>query len=114
MCRCTGHPNPTLNDTLIREQIDCSTIHLKNNYLLYYQYNCDSIWLTLESTRKKKTVLFSMNTMHYAYTYRLGCQLQKERSRTLLFRCGCPANGPCTYRVIDKYTGRQLRKYTAY
>ena len=43
--------------------------------------------------------------------YRLGFQLRKENSSTLLFSEDCPANGPCTYVVIDKNTGKLIRRY---
>lgn len=96
-------------DTLMNgATVDCTAVLLKNNAKLYWQYNCDRIWLTLENSNGKKMVLDDMDVTLYAYTYRLGYQLVKEYQHTLLFRSGCPANGPCIYTLIDKETGRTV------
>jgi hypothetical protein len=98
-------------DSLISESVSCDTVTLSNKALLYYQLNCDTVWLTLEIPNKKKTVLFSMGTELAGYNYRLGFQLTKEFKNSLLFRYGCPANGPCNYILVDKSNGRTLRKF---
>ena len=104
-CRCA-------TDTLITQYAtDCKEIHLKNNSKLYYQFNCDSIWLTLENNLCKKIIIYSMTTQLYGYTYRLGYQLSREYDNSLLFRYGCPANGPCKFVLIDKNNGRKLREF---
>lgn len=93
-------------DTLMNgATVDCETVLLKNKAKLYWQYNCDRIWLTLENSSRKKMVLDDMDVTFYAYTYRLGYHLVKEYQHTLLFRSGCPANGPCVYTLVDKETG---------
>jgi hypothetical protein len=88
---------------------DCKTKYLKDSSMLYYQFNCDSIWLTLEN--KQKHIVFSMTTEYYSYTYRLGYQLAKEYDKTLLFRSGCPANGPCNFVLVDKKTGKTIKQF---
>ena len=35
----------------------------------------------------------------------------KEFKSGLLFRSGCPANGPCIYTLIDKYNGKILDQF---
>ncbi|HEY6505961.1 MAG TPA: hypothetical protein VIZ28_18430 [Chitinophagaceae bacterium] len=97
-------------DSSIKESISCDTTILKNKSLLYYQFNCDTIWLTLESSNKKRMVLFSMGTELSGYNYRLGFQLVKEFKNSLLFRYGCPANGPCDYVLVNKFNGQQEKQ----
>jgi hypothetical protein len=98
-------------DLFAKEAVSCDTITLTNKALLYYQFNCDTIWLTFENTNKNKTVLFSMGTELVGYNYRLGFQLTKEFKNSLLFRYGCPANGPCEYVLVSKSTGQQEKKF---
>lgn len=90
---------------------NCDTATLKNNSTLYWQYNCDRIWLTLENKNGKKTVLDEVEPSLFAYTYRLGYHLIKEFNTCLLFRSGCPANGPCNYSLIDKSNGKKLKEF---
>jgi hypothetical protein len=97
-------------DSLISESVSCDTVTLSNKALLYYQLNCDTIWLTLEIPNKKKIVLFSMGTELAGYNYRLGFQLTKEFKNSFLFRYGCPANGPCDYVLTNKFTGRKEKQ----
>jgi len=78
--------------------------------MLYYQFNCDSIWLTLENN-KQKHIIFSMTTEYYSYTYRLGYQFAKEFNSSILFRSGCPANGPCNFILVDKKTGEKITEF---
>lgn len=47
----------------------------------------------------------------YGYTYRLGYSLIKEYQNSLLFRSGCPANGPCIYTLIDKTNGKKIKEF---
>jgi hypothetical protein len=35
----------------------------------------------------------------------------KEFDKTILFRSGCPANGPCIYTLIDKSTGKKVDEF---
>jgi hypothetical protein len=98
-----------LSDSLINKNTtSCKTKLLKDNSKLYYQFNCDSIWLTLENS--KKHIVFSMSTELYPYTYRLGYQLSREFDNYLLFRSGCPANGPCNFVLVDKQNGKTTKK----
>ncbi len=99
-------------DTLMNEStVDCKTIILKNSSKLYWQFNCGRIWLTLENANGKKKVIDEVKVELYAYAYRLGYHLIKEYKNTLLFRSGCPANGPCMYTVIDKTNGKKIKEY---
>jgi hypothetical protein len=99
-------------DTLMNSStIDCKTTLLKNKSKLYWQYNCDRIWLTLENLKGHKTTLDEVKIGLSGYTYRLGYHLVKEFDKTLLFRSGCPANGPCIYSLINKTTGKKIKEF---
>ena len=90
---------------------NCKTTILKNKSKLYWQYNCNKIWLTLENRKGKKIVLDDVPVGFFGYTYRLGFHLIKEFDNTILFRSGCPANGPCIYTLIDKSTGKKVDEF---
>ena len=90
---------------------NCKTTILKNKSKLYWQYNCNKIWLTLENRKGKKIVLDEVPVGFFGYTYRLGFHLIKEFDNTILFRSGCPANGPCIYTLIDKSTGKKVDEF---
>ena len=102
-CFCENEPD-------LIERVPCDTTILKNKSQLYYQFNCDSVWLTLDNNQNK-VVIFSMGTELAGYTYRLGYLLTKEFKNSLLFRWSCPANGPCNYVLLDKNTGKILQHY---
>ena len=40
-----------------------------------------------------------------------GYHLSKEFTKSLLFRSGCPANGPCNFVLIDKDNGENLKEF---
>ena len=42
--------------------IECDTAFLKSNSLIYYQFDCDSIWLTLENQNSVKHEIFKIAT----------------------------------------------------
>ncbi|MEY4964083.1 MAG: hypothetical protein RLZZ323_1402 [Bacteroidota bacterium] len=99
-------------DTLMNNATvsSCKTRILKNKAKLYWQYNCDKIWLTLETINGKKVTLDEVPVELYGYTYRLGFHFVKEFDKIILFRSGCPANGPCIYTLIDKNTGKKIKE----
>jgi len=89
----------------------CDTIIFNNKSFLYWQYNCDSIWLTLENKKNEKYIINDVEVDLFGYTYRIGFQLIKEYQNSLLFRYGCPANGTCMYTLIDKNNGKTLKEF---
>lgn len=99
------------NTQLNGATVSCDTKTLSNNSKLYWQYTCDRIWLTLENPRGEKFVIDEFGVELYAYTYRLGYHLIKEFEESLLFRSGCPANGPCLYTLIDKDKGKKIKEF---
>jgi hypothetical protein len=58
--------------------VSCETRILKNKAKLYWQYNCDNIWLTLQTIKGKKIKLDEVPIELYGYTYRLGFHVVKE------------------------------------
>jgi hypothetical protein len=90
---------------------NCKTTILKNKSKLYWQYNCNQIWLTLEDVNGVKTIINEVEVEYYPYSFRLGFHLIKEFDKTLLFRSGCPANGSCIYTLIDKKTGKKVHEF---
>lgn len=91
--------------------VSCETRVLKNNVKLYWQYNCDKIWFTFQTIKGRKITLDEVPVEFYGYTYRLGYHFVKEFDKSILFRSGCPANGPCIYTLIDKTTGRKIEEF---
>jgi hypothetical protein len=60
-------------DTLINQfTTECKTRLLGNGSKLYWQFNCDSIWLTLQNKNGKKIIIDTVPIEYYPYTYRLG------------------------------------------
>jgi hypothetical protein len=90
---------------------NCKKTVLKNGQKFYWQFNCKKIWLTLEFKNGRKITIDKVPLEYYSYTYRLGYHLFKEFSKTLLFRSGCPANGPCNFVLIDKSNGQKISEF---
>jgi hypothetical protein len=100
------------NDSLINQYtVSCDTTILSNGAKLYWRFNCDKIWYTLENKDGKQSILDTIPIELYPYTYRLGFHLIKEFEKRILFRSECPANGPCIYTLIDKNTGQKIKEF---
>jgi hypothetical protein len=82
---------------------------LKDGTLIYYQFNCDSVWLTMQN-KDIKTVIFSMEAVLAPLTFRVGYQFIREFKNTILFSYGCAPNGPCQHSLIDKRNGKELKQ----
>lgn len=104
---CFCSEDSTMNEGMV----SCDTITLSNNAKLYWQYNCDSIWLTLENVNGLKYVIDEIPLELYEYAERLGSYLIKEFEKTILFERGCAAMGPCLYTLIDKNNGSQIKEF---
>jgi len=91
--------------------VSCDTLVFENSSKLYWQYDCDSVWLTLEDLSGDKIIIDQVPLELSELTYRLGYHLIKEFKNTLLFRHGCPATGPCYYKLLDKTTGSTLKEF---
>lgn len=100
-----------VKDSLMKESISCDTTYFSNNSKIYWQFNCDDIWLTLENKNGNKFKIDEVPVDLFGYTYRLGYHLIKEYKNSLLFRSGCGATGPCSYILIDKINGKKIRDF---
>jgi len=89
---------------------DCDTQQLKDHSFLYWQYNCDSAWLTLGKINGDRRVINVVREIPQI-TYRIGYNLINEYPGSLFFRTGCAANGPCNYVVVDKNSGKVLKEF---
>lgn len=100
------------NDSLINDfTISCDTTVLTNKTKLYWLFNCDKIWLTLENVNGQKVVIDEVPIEMHPYTFRLGFYPIKEFQKSILFRSGCGATGPCKYTLIDKTTGSKIEEF---
>lgn len=100
------------SDSMINNgSINCSSKRLSDGGELYWQINCERVWLTLKRPDNKKIVLDEVPIEFFGYTFRLGFQLAKEYKKTLLFRSRCPANGSCNFILVDKRTGKQIEEF---
>ena len=104
--QCFCAENPEMNEATT----SCETTVLRNGVKLYWQYNCEKIWLTLEN-KNRKIEIDQLDVSNYALTYRLGFHFINEYKNSLLFRSGCGASGPCSYILIDKKTGKKLKEF---
>lgn len=93
------------------ENISCDTTYFSNQSKIYWQFNCDNVWLTLENKNGAKFTIDEVDADLSGYTYRLGYHLIKEYKSRLLFRNGCGATGPCSYTLIDKSNGNKIEEF---
>lgn len=92
-------------------QLDCKKISLSGGSSLQYQFNCDSIWLTLCSSSGKKHILYSIETRLHHYHDRVGYVFYKEFRKELLFRKDCVIPTGCNFFLVDKNSGRMIEEF---
>jgi hypothetical protein len=99
-------------DSAINEgAVSCDTTVLSNNGKLYWQYNCDSIWLTLENANGQKIVIDHVSVEVYEDAFKIGFQFIKEFDSTLLFVHSCSGSFSCLYTLIDKNSGKEIKVF---
>jgi hypothetical protein len=98
-------------DSLMAESISCDTTYFSNKSKIFWQFNCSTIWLTLENKEGKKITIDEVPIELSGYAYRLGYHLIKEYKNSLLFRSDCAATGPCSYTLVDKNNGKKIREF---
>jgi hypothetical protein len=105
-CGCKSKPN-------LNEFISCDTTSFQNGSKLYRQFNCDSSWLTLESKKGLKRVMYSLDKSLIELTARLGYQFVKEYKKTLLFENRQVSGGgfPMNFEIIDKDNGNVVEDF---
>jgi hypothetical protein len=104
-CNCDGN-------SFLENIVLCDTINFKNGASLYWQYTCDSSWLTFENHRNKK-ILTELNGTFISYAGRLGYIFAKEYERTLLFvnKHVSGAGSPLDYELLNKDNGEVLKVF---
>ena len=85
----------------------CDTTTFQNKSKIYYKYNCDSSWLTFETDKHQKRIMYSLEKDLISLTFRLGYQFEKEYSNLLLFQNRQASGGgfPINYALINKENG---------
>ncbi len=93
-------------DSFLNDLISCDTIGLKGNSKVYYQFNCDSSWLTFENSKGRKTTLFYLDSELIDLTYKLGWQVWRDFDETVLFIARETSGLPTTlyYSLYNKNT----------
>lgn len=91
-----------------RLNLECDTSFLKSNALLYYQYNCDSVWLTMENVRGEKYILYQLETELFNGPKLAFLKGDCERS-ILISRKELEKD--VQYYLIDKSTGRMMKSF---
>jgi hypothetical protein len=98
-------------DTLLNEYISCEPNFLDNNSKLYWNFNCDSSWLTFETNKGFKNNIFSLGEELVSLTSRLGYVDWFEFNNSVLFTnsviSGCCE--PNDYYLHDKDSGNLIK-----
>ncbi|TAE20152.1 MAG: hypothetical protein EAZ95_00080 [Bacteroidetes bacterium] len=81
----------------------CTPFTLKTGEKLYYQYDCDTLWLTLER-ENTKTIIFSEKCSYYENSYEKPYLFITEFDKYILFARFC--NPTCTHYLVEKATGK--------
>ena len=97
---------------ILKQIISCKPEILENNSKIYWNFNCDSSWLTFENSKGDKKKLYSLDKELIELTTRIGYVYFKEFKNTFLFTnkviSGCC--DPDDYYLHDKNNG-DLIKY---
>ena len=71
-------------DTILKESISCKPTIFENKAKIFWNFNCDSSWLTFESSNKKRKTIFSLSDGLVSLTTRLGYMYWTEFNKTFL------------------------------
>lgn len=100
-----------VNDSLLSSIVSRDAKFLENNSKLYWDFNCDSSWLTFESQKGMKKVLFSLPKELIELTGRLGHYDFQEFNTSFLYThsviSGCC--DPDVYYLYDKENGDLIK-----
>ena len=96
---------------ILKEIISCEPKVLDNSSKIYWNFNCDSSWLTFENSKGYKKVLYSLDKDFIELTTRIGHVYFKEFKNTFLFTnkviSGCC--DPVDYYLYDKSNGDSIK-----
>lgn len=106
MKNCSCKTNSFLDNFVV-----CDTTHFKNGADLYWQFNCDSSWLTFENNGIKK-IMYSLPEGMIDLTGRIGYIFVKEYDESLLFINKQASGGgfPANFELINKNNGEVLEE----
>ncbi len=97
----------------LEKQYKCDTVVFSNSAKMYWQWNCDSSWLTFEN--KEKTILKSCKNETVYECERTGLNYLKEYDNYLLFQhkwiSGCCT--PPDLVFINKENGKEIKRITS-
>lgn len=102
-CFCKDNPD-------LQEFISCDTTTFSNGAKLYWQFNCDSSWLTFESPRGRKKELDALYDAGLDLTHKMGLQYIRENKRSFLLMHNL-ISGCCTppeFLLYSKGNGELL------
>jgi len=101
-CTCELNPELAVN-------ISCKAVVLNNQSKIYWQYNCDSSWLTFKNSKGLIKILYSLERALMDYTGRLGFSYAAEYKSTFLIQnnviSGCC--DPPEFILFDKANGKE-------
>jgi len=105
---CSCGTKPILNNS-----VNCDTTLFENGSKLYWQFTCDSSWLTFENKNGLKYVMTSFEKKLIELTGRLSYQFVKEYKTTLLFENRQASGGgfPINFELIDKKNGKVIEAF---
>ena len=108
ICSCKNGTSP-LSESDSSINFDCDTINFKNHSVLYRQYNCDSAWLSFQTPKGKRIILFSehANSDMFELDWKIAPFFVQEYNSVLLFgNQETTAMGwPLNYSLLNKTTG---------
>lgn len=97
------------DSTIESPGITCDTTFLSDHSKLYWQYNCEGAWLTLEKSDGQKLIIDNISAEIYDQAIRNCYEFIKEFKKSILFRGSCTSNESCLYVLIDKTTGNEIK-----
>lgn len=93
-------------DTTLGEIVNCDTVKFDNGANLYWNFNCDSSWLTFESPKHFKNIIYSLGLVNY--TGKIGFSYAQEYKHKFLLQnrliSGCCV--PSEFFLLDKTNGQ--------
>ncbi len=88
--------------------IECDTSYLQSNALIYYQFNCDSIWLTLENKNAEKFIIYKTDMLDFYGPSTL--HLKQDCTESALFSIRYTKTD-IDFFVINKSNGKVIRTF---
>ena len=96
---------------MLKENIPCEPTIFDNKAKLFWSFNCDSSWLTFQSPKKKRKLIFSLGDGLVSLTTRLGYMYWTEFNKSFLVTnhviSGCC--DPVDYYLYDKTNGNLIK-----